>query len=45
MEPERWRRIEDIFQEALDCEPGRRDSLLDEACAPGLSFHRKFKAM
>ena len=33
MEPERWRQIEDLFQAALDCEPSRRDSLLDQACA------------
>ena len=33
MAPERWRRIEEVFQAALDCEPGRRNSLLQEACA------------
>src|SRR5262245_15481137 len=32
MEPDRWRRIEEIFQSALDCEPERRSALLDAAC-------------
>ena len=33
MDPDRWRRIEDIFQAVLDCDPGRRAAFLDDACA------------
>src|SRR5258708_310731 len=32
MEPERWRKIEDLFQTALDCEPERRSAFLESAC-------------
>jgi len=30
--PERWARLESIFQAALDCEPARRQVLVAEAC-------------
>jgi len=38
MDPDRWRRIEDLFQAALDCEPERRAALLEASCHddPGL---------
>lgn len=32
MDAERWQRIEEIFQTALDCEPTQRAALLDSAC-------------
>ncbi|HTI36782.1 MAG TPA: serine/threonine-protein kinase [Vicinamibacterales bacterium] len=31
MDPERWRRLEEVFQAALDCEPRQRAALVDEA--------------
>jgi len=33
MQPERWRKIEEIYQAALDCEESRRAAFLAEACA------------
>ncbi len=45
MEPERWRRIEKVFQAALDSEPSRRDSLLDEACAGDPSLRNEVESL
>ena len=38
MDPDRWQRIDDLFQAALDCEPERRAALLEASCHddPGL---------
>jgi len=33
MQPERWRKIEEIYQAALECEESRRAAFLAEACA------------
>jgi len=33
MDPERWRKIEEIYHAALECEPGERAAFLLEACA------------
>ena len=33
MQPERWRRIEEIYHAALECEENRRPAFLAEACA------------
>jgi len=33
MDPERWRRIEEIYHSALEMKPELRESYLDEACA------------
>jgi serine/threonine-protein kinase len=32
MEPERWRQVEEVFQAALECDPGQRSAFLDSAC-------------
>src|SRR6266566_307249 len=32
MEPEHWRRVDNLFQAALDFRPERRSAFLDEAC-------------
>jgi len=32
MQPERWQRIESLFQSALDCAPDQRSALLTSAC-------------
>ena len=33
MEPERWRRINELFHAALERDPGDREAFIDEACA------------
>jgi serine/threonine protein kinase len=33
MTPERWRRVEDVLQAALDCAPQQRAAFLEQACA------------
>jgi hypothetical protein len=33
MNPERWNRIKQIHQSALECEPQRQEPFLKEACA------------
>ncbi len=33
MEPERWRRLKSIFNQALDVDPARRAAFLNQACA------------
>jgi hypothetical protein len=33
MNPERWNRIRQIYQSALECEPQRQESFLKKACA------------
>ena len=33
MEPERWRRINELFHAALERDPGSREAFIDEACA------------
>lgn len=32
MTPERWKRVEEIFLEAVELSPGQRDAWLDQAC-------------
>src|ERR1700757_1384684 len=45
MEPERWRQIEDLFQNALDCEPGRRTAFLDSACSGDASLRQEIESL
>lgn len=33
MTPERWQRIEELYQAALECEESQRETFLDRACA------------
>src|SRR5579862_2224205 len=33
MESKHWRKVDDVFQAALDCETARRSAFLDVACA------------
>jgi len=40
MKPERWRRIEQLYYEALELESFRREAFLDQSCA-GDEFLRK----
>jgi serine/threonine protein kinase len=32
VEPDRWRRIDELFRAAVECEPARRAELLNESC-------------
>jgi serine/threonine protein kinase len=41
MTPERWRRVETIFQTALDVAPENRERFLAEACAGDEVLHRE----
>jgi eukaryotic-like serine/threonine-protein kinase len=45
MEPQRWRQIEDLFQNALDCEPDRRAAFLDSACAGDASLRQEIESL
>jgi tetratricopeptide (TPR) repeat protein len=33
MSPQRWRKVEDVFHQALECPPGSRETWLDAVCA------------
>jgi eukaryotic-like serine/threonine-protein kinase len=33
MQPERWKRIKDIFHSALECDASTRQAFLEHACA------------
>ena len=41
MDPERWQRIESIFQKALDADEDRRARVLVESCAGDESLRRE----
>ncbi len=45
MNPDRWRRIEEIYNAALDLEPGRRDAHLAEACADDESLRNEIESL
>src|SRR5256712_1742424 len=45
MQPERWRRIEELFQSALDHDPSQRGAFLDEACAGDPSLRREVESL
>ena len=45
MEPERWRRIEDLFQSALDCQADRRAAFLDSACSGDSSLRQEIESL
>ncbi|HEX8651172.1 MAG TPA: protein kinase [Pyrinomonadaceae bacterium] len=45
MTPERWQRIDEILQAALDCAPQRRKTLLDEACAGDEALRKEVEAL
>ena len=40
-----WRRVDDLLQSALDCEPTRRASFLDEACAGDHALRQQVEAL
>jgi serine/threonine-protein kinase len=45
MNPERWRRIEQVCHEALEREPRERAAFLDEACAGDADLRREVESL
>jgi serine/threonine protein kinase/tetratricopeptide (TPR) repeat protein len=45
MKPERWQRINDLFQSATDCPPNQRAVFLDEACSGDESLRRDVESL
>ena len=45
MSDSRWRRIEDIFHQAVDLPPGARSAFLDEACAGDASLRQEVESL
>jgi len=45
MDPERWKRVEDVLQSALDRAPGERDAFLREACAGDEALEREVRSL
>lgn len=45
MDPERWRDIERIFNQALDCPPAERDALLLRECHADADLHSSVRAL
>src|SRR5262245_32775298 len=45
MTPERWQKIQDLFDEALVCEPGRRAAWLESACRGDEELRREVEWM
>src|SRR5207244_1248973 len=45
MESDRWRRIDDLFQAALDCEPDRRAALLETSCEGDQSLRAEIESL
>jgi eukaryotic-like serine/threonine-protein kinase len=45
MTPERWRQIDSLFKEALECAPDHRAALLAEACAGDESLRREVDSL
>lgn len=43
--PERWQRVKELFDAALDREPGQRDSFLSDACGDDLSLRNEVEAL
>ncbi len=45
MDPERWRRIDELLEAALERDPGERSRFLDSACAEDPSLREKVDAL
>ncbi len=43
--PERWRRIDQLLEEALELDPARQESFLDQACAGDPDLRRELVAL
>src|SRR5262245_4762007 len=45
MDPERWRRVEQLYHAALEHEPGERSAFLAEACGAKEDLRRAIEAL
>src|SRR5262245_45739835 len=45
MTPERWQQIDKLFEQALEKDPDRRGSFLDEACAGNEELRREVESL
>ena len=45
MSVDRWQRVKEIYNSALDLEPGRREAYLREACAGDQSLRQEVEAL
>jgi len=45
MKPDRWQKVDELFEAALDHEPGRRAAFLDEACGSDTDLRREVEKM
>src|SRR5262249_47460901 len=45
MDPDRWKRIEELFRAALDLDPAGRSSYLDGACGGDASLRREVDSL
>ena len=45
MKPDRWRKVDELFEAALEHEPGRRASFLDQACGTDKDLRREVEKM
>src|SRR6201988_125026 len=45
MKPDRWRKVDELFEAALEHEPGRRAAFLDQACGNDKDLRREVEKM
>lgn len=45
MKPDRWRKVDELFEAALEHEPGRRAAFLDQACGSDKDLRREVEKM
>ena len=45
MKPDRWRKVDELFEAALDHEPGRRAAFLDEVCGSDKDLRHEVEKM
>src|SRR6202008_2511118 len=45
MKPDRWRKIDELFEAALEHEPERRGAFLDHACGSDKDLRREVEKM
>jgi serine/threonine protein kinase len=45
LNPQRWAQIEELFHRVVECDPGQRAALLDEACNGDSELRREIEAL
>src|SRR6185295_9118690 len=45
MKPDRWRKVDELFEAALEHEPGGRAAFLDQACGSDKDLRREVEKM